>query len=136
MCADNVSSGLEPVFSYSTKRTIQTPTGPKEVTIEDYGMKFLNTRGKLSQHVSADEHLNVLAVAQRFVDSAVSKTVNMTKEMPWQDFKDLYLRAWKLGCKGLSTFNSDGKRMALLTSSENDTSQCRIDLETGRKECA
>lgn len=136
MCADNVSSGLEPVFSYSTRRSINTPDGPKEVLIEDYGMKFLGVRGKLSKDVTADEHLNVLATAQKYVDSAVSKTVNMSSSMPWHDFKDLYIKAWKLGCKGLSTFNSDGKRMALLTSSENETEgQCRVDLETGRREC-
>ncbi len=137
MCADNVSSGLEPVFSYHLQRTINTPSGPKNVIIEDYGLKFLGVKGKLAQEVSADEHLNVLSVAQKYVDSAVSKTVNMTSKMPWSDFKDLYMKAWKTGCKGLSTFNLDGKRTALLTSSEQETEgQCRIDLETGRKECA
>lgn len=138
MCADNVSSGLEPVFSYSTTRSIQTPEGPKSVTIEDYGYKFLDIRGKLAPQVTAQEHLNVLSVAQQYVDSAVSKTVNMDSTMPWADFKDLYMKAWKSGCKGLSTFNSSGKRTALLTSSENNEpeTQCRIDLETGRKECS
>lgn len=137
MCADNVSSGLEPVFSYSTNRVIQTPEGPKSVTIEDYGSKFLGVRGKLASQVTAQEHLNVLSVAQQYVDSAVSKTVNMDSTMPWTDFKGLYMKAWKAKCKGLSTFNSSGKRMALLTSSENNEpeAQCRIDLETGRKEC-
>lgn len=138
MCADNVSSGLEPVFSYSTRRSINTPDGPKEVLIEDYGMKFLGVKGKLSKDVTADEHLAVLATAQKYVDSAVSKTVNMSSSMPWHDFKDLYMKGWKLGVKGLSTFNSDGKRMALLTSSENEVveeAQCRIDTETGRREC-
>lgn len=137
MCADNVSSGLEPVFSYSTNRTIQTPEGPRNVTVEDYGVKFLGVRGKLAADVTAQEHLDVLSVAQQYVDSAVSKTVNMTSKMPWSDFKDLYMKAWKNRCKGLSTFNSDGKRTALLTSSENSDSEpsCRIDLETGRKEC-
>lgn len=137
MCADNVSSGLEPVFSYSTSRSIQTPEGPRNVTVEDYGVKFLNVKGKLASQITADEHLNVLSVAQKYVDSAVSKTVNMDKTMPWEDFKNLYMKAWKSGCKGLSTFNSDGKRTALLTSSENNDSepQCKIDFETGRKEC-
>lgn len=134
MCADNVSSGLEPVFSYSTRRVIGTPKGPKEVVIEDYGSRFLGVRGRLANKVTADEHLSVLATAQKFVDSAVSKTVNMDASMPWNDFKNLYMKAWKLGCKGLSTFNSDGKRTALLTSSESET-QCKIDLETGRREC-
>lgn len=137
MCADNVSSGLEPVFSYSTNRTIQTPEGPRNVTVEDYGIRFLGVRGKLAADVTAQEHLDVLSVAQQYVDSAVSKTVNMTSKMPWSDFKDLYMKAWKNRCKGLSTFRQDGKRGALLVSSENEqsTSQCTIDLESGRKEC-
>lgn len=136
MCADNVSSGLEPVFSYTTKRNINTPEGPVLATIEDYGLAYLGVRGKLSKDVTAQEHVDVLTTAQYWVDSSVSKTINMTGSMPWEDFKDVYTQAWKGGCKGASTFNSDGKRMALLTG-EDDTSdaQCTIDLTTGKKEC-
>jgi ribonucleoside-diphosphate reductase alpha chain len=78
--------------------------------VQDYGSAFLNTKGKLARDVTVDEHIAVLTAAQRHVDSAVSKTVNMTSDMPWEAFKRLYMTAWEGGCKGCTTFNSDGQR--------------------------
>lgn len=142
MCADNVSSALEPVFSYRIDRPINTPSGQVVETIEDYGAKFLNVRGKLAADVTAQEHLDVLCRAQRWVDSAVSKTVNMDgRKMSWEAFKDLYRVAWENGAKGCSTFNISGKRGALLTASADDEPQveegaaCEYDPTTGRRTC-
>lgn len=136
LCADNVSSGVEPVFAYSVKRPINTPTGVDLQDIDDYGVAFLGTEGRLAKDVAAREHVDVLAVAQRHVDSAVSKTVNMDgRVMAWDEFKDLYRRAWEAGCKSCSTFNVAGKRSALMTTNEEGQS-CVVDPETGRMECA
>lgn len=140
MCADNVSGGIEPVFSYSITRQINTPSGPMMANVEDYAYAFLDTRGKLAKDVTVDEHLAVLASAQRHVDSAVSKTVNMTSDMPWEAFKGLYRRAWEAGCKGCTTFNSDGKRTALLVASDDNIAEepvaCyAVDPATGQREC-
>lgn len=140
MCADNVSGGIEPVFAYSITRQINTPDGPKLAEIEDYGNAFLNTRGRLAKDVTAKEHIEVLTVAQRHVDSAVSKTVNMTSDMPWDDFKRLYFTAWEHGCKGCATFNTDGKRTALLVDTSESSDGLAIsclaaDPETGQREC-
>ena len=140
MCADNVSGGLEPVFAYTINRPINTPTGPTMAEVEDYGLAFLGVRGKLAADVTVQEHLDVLMTAQRSVDSAVSKTVNMTSAMPWNDFKQLYQMAWAYGCKGCATFNSDGKRGALLVAKDNSALEepvsCYVpDPTTGQKEC-
>jgi ribonucleoside-diphosphate reductase alpha chain len=138
MCADNVSGGIEPVFSYELTRQINTPTGAKLVTVQDYGVAFLGVKGKLAADVTADEHISVLAAAQEFVDSAVSKTINMTGAMPWPDFKAVYEKAWVLGCKGCATFNVDGKRGALLvpTKSVVEANFCLTpDPSTGQTEC-
>ena len=139
LCADNVSGGLEPVFSYTTERTIHTPSGPITAQVEDYGAAFLQTRGKLAKDVTAAEHIAVLSTAQRHIDSAVSKTVNMTSAMPWQDFKNVYRQAWELGCKGCATFNSDGKRGALLVAKDENTSDevscLMVDPTTGQRDC-
>lgn len=137
MCADNVSSSIEPVFAYSTSRPVNTPTGPVTEVLEDYGASVLNTRGKLAADVTAEEHVDVLITAQKYVDSAVSKTVNMDgRTMPWADFKDIYKRAFEGGAKGCTTFNASGLRGALLSSADkNEASACVID-ETGRRECA
>jgi ribonucleoside-diphosphate reductase alpha chain len=140
LCADNVSGGLEPVFSYETQRQINTPDGAIITTVRDYGYEYLNVKGRLASDVSAMEHIGVLATAQKFVDSAVSKTVNMTSKMPWDDFKQLYTAAWELGCKGCATFNSDGKRGALLVAQDDNKQTetaiaCYVDPETGQRSC-
>lgn len=134
MCADNVSSSIEPVFSYGIERNINTPEGVMTSRLEDYGAAILGVRGKLTADVTAEEHVAVLTTAQRYVDSAVSKTVNMDgRTMPWADFKGIYQNAWEAGAKGCTTFNIAGLRGALLTA-EGD--QCSIDPETGRRDCA
>lgn len=136
LCADNISSGIEPVFAYDVDRQIIGPDNvARTFTFEDYGKSVLGVRGKVSSEVTADEHLGVLATAQGLVDSAVSKTCNVDGSMPWDDFKNIYMEAWRRGCKGCTTFNKDGKRMAILEERDETPSSCRIDTETGRREC-
>jgi ribonucleoside-diphosphate reductase alpha chain len=141
LCADNVSSALEPVFSYEMERPINTPTGMTVEVIKDYGKGFLMTQGKLAKDVTADEHLRVLTAAQKYIDSAVSKTINMRGDMmPWSDFKMLYQNAWQNGAKGCSTFNMTGKRGSLLSSTEDTVKEtaaaaCYFDPDTGMRSC-
>lgn len=135
MTADCVSSCIEPVFAYSTKRNIETFDGPRLVEVEDYGYRVFGVEGKKASQVTAEEHLAVLTKAYRWVDSAVSKTCNVPADMPWEEFKNIYIQAWKRGCKGCTTFQVGGKRKALLTDNDDKIESCRIDPETGRKEC-
>ncbi len=135
LCADNVSSGIEPVFAKSVRRTVQTFDGPTEQDVVDYGSAQLGVEPVEAKDVTAQQHLDVIAAAQYYVDSAVSKTCNVPEDMPWEDFKDLYKRAWERGCKGLTTFNAGGKRMGILKAAEEDGSSCRIDAATGRMDC-
>lgn len=136
MCADNVSSGIEPVFAYQSRRLINTPDGPRESLIDDYGSAVLGVKGKRADTVSAQDHVAVLTTAQRFVDQAVSKTVNMDSAvMPWSDFVGLYSQAFQGGAKGCTTFNKSGKRAGIMTDAE-DGAACTVDPQTGRRECA
>lgn len=138
LCADNVSSGVEPVFSYAVDRQI---IGEDQVArtfrFDDYGLRVFGVRGKIASDVTVDEHLRVLATATRYVDSAVSKTINVDGSMAWDDFKDIYFKAWQSGCKGCTTYNADGKRGAVLVdaSKDQDPASCSIDPSTGRSEC-
>lgn len=136
MAADNVSSGIEPVFANRQKRIVAIDGEAHEVDVMDYGVRRGWGEAKTSAECSANDHLAVLDVASRFVDSAVSKTCNVHPTMPWADFKDIYVRAWKMGAKGCTTFNPGGHRMGILTAVEEDGGSCRIDEETGRRECA
>lgn len=141
--ADNVSSGLEPVFMYEGQRIMKTSEGERIVDVKDYGYEVLGVEGKLAENVTAKEHVDVLVTAQKHVDSSVSKTCNVSPNMPWQDFKDLYVEAYNRGAKGCTTFNPGGKRLGIFiakkheetASDEPSGDACFFDPETGRKSC-
>lgn len=142
LCANNVSSGIEPVFAHEVVRSVYSAHGSDQMKVKlmDYGYGTLGVEGKLAKYVTAKEHVEVLAIASNLVDSAVSKTCNVSPDMPWEDFKEIYITAWLKGCKGCTTFNAGGKRMGILAeapakATEPENSACFVDTETGRKEC-
>ena len=140
LSADNISSGIEPVFSHFYNRTIQTFEGTINQRVEDYAYRTQGLKGKTADECTAKEHLDVLATTQQFVDSACSKTINVSPSMPWEDFKQIYVDAYDSGCKGCTTFNSGGKRYGILNAPKDEDEEgakaCYIDLETGNKECS
>lgn len=136
ICADNVSSGIEPPFALSYKRLIREFDTDLEITVEDYAFRKWGVMGKTAEQCTIDEHLNVLSTVQQYVDSAVSKTINVDPNTSWDAFKDVYFRAWKSRCKGVTTFNPKGKRMGILTHIRKEEGEaCYIDPETGVKTC-
>ena len=145
LAADNISSGIEPVFAHEMRRQINMDAGPREETIPDYGVRVFGHRGRVASEVDATEHLEVLRVAAPLVDSAISKTCNVPSSMAWEDFKRLYIVAHELGLKGLTTFQMGGRREGILEavpgadygSHDEDgyEAACRIDIESGRREC-
>jgi ribonucleoside-diphosphate reductase alpha chain len=140
---DNISSGIEPVFAYEGQRIAKMEDGDQLVDVDDFAYANWGVKGKLSKDVTAMEHVEMLAEATFYVDSAVSKTCNVDGSMAWDDFKELYMTAWRLGCKGCTVYNRDGKLAGILmekpkaeTEAEAvSTTMCYIDPETGAKEC-
>lgn len=137
LVADNISSGIEPVFSYGFDRTIQTYEGPRVERVDDYGVRVFGVRGKTADECSVDDHLNVLLVASKWMDSAVSKTCNVGDGVSFEDFKTVYWKAWEGGSKGCTTFRAAGKRAGILVAApeEGEGAACYIDPETGKKTC-
>lgn len=139
LAADNVSSGLEPVFSYGMDRTVNVEGGQRVERIEDYGVRVLGVHGRRSSEVTVAEHVAVLAVATELVDSAVSKTCNVDSTVSWDEFKRVYESAWEMGCKGITTYRADGKRGGVIVSAdapaESEGGSCSIDPESGRRSC-
>jgi ribonucleoside-diphosphate reductase alpha chain len=138
LCADNVSSGIEPPFSLFYDRTIQTFDGAKVERVEDYAYRQ-GFAGRTANEIGADEHLDVLILASKYVDSAVSKTCNVGDNVRYDEFKQLYYKAWQAGCSGITTFRAAGKRFGVLNEVNDNKPKaeaCFIDPETGQKECA
>lgn len=138
LTADNVSSGIEPPYSLYYDRTIQQFDGHTVQRVEDYAYTQ-GVSSRTANEISAKEHLEVLALVSKYVDSAVSKTCNVGNNVNYQEFKQLYTEAWELGCKGITTFRAAGKRYGILNEVvEEDTPKaeaCFIDPATGQKEC-
>lgn len=150
LTANNVSSGIEPVYSHSYTRTVQTSDGPMYEKVEDYALREWGIECKTADQVTVEEHVDMLTAAQEWVDSAVSKTCNVGDSVGWEQFKDVYLRAYEGGAKGCTTFRAAGKRFGILNAStsedvveEEESSDeveveggaCYIDVETGIRSC-
>jgi ribonucleoside-diphosphate reductase alpha chain len=130
---DNVSGGIEPTFKAAYTRDSIFPTGTVTTVVEDYGVIAFGNKPRCADEVSAEEHVAVLTCAQAHTDSAVSKTCNVTGEMEWDAFKDIYFQAWRRGAKGCTVFNKDGKRMGVLRDlpavpADSSSAQCASGL--------
>ena len=141
LTADNVSSGIEPPFSHYYDRTVQQFDGHQIERVMDYAYSQ-GVAGRTANEISADEHVDVLILASQYVDSAVSKTCNVGDNVTYDEFKELYVKAWTYGCSGITTFRAAGKRYGILNEVKpaNDNEEpkaeaCFIDPNTGQKEC-
>ncbi|MBL8666671.1 MAG: adenosylcobalamin-dependent ribonucleoside-diphosphate reductase [Rhodospirillales bacterium] len=115
LLADNVSSGLEPVFSFRYIRHVLMPDGSRrEEEVSDHAYRlFRRLKGEDAplpgyfvdtQGLSPRDHLVMQAAVQQFIDSSISKTINCPEEITFGEFKDIYLQAYDLGCKGCTTY--------------------------------
>jgi ribonucleoside-diphosphate reductase alpha chain len=113
--ADNVSSGLEPVFSFTYTRHILQPDGSrKDEEVSDYAYRLYRRlhgeRAELpsyfvdSQRLTPREHVVMQAAVQKHVDSSISKTINVPADIDFEQFKDVYMQAYEMGCKGCTTY--------------------------------
>ena len=135
--ADNVSGGIEPPFSIEYTRTKQNFDDEIELLVQDYAYMKWGIKGRTATEISGEEHVAVLCAASKFVDSAVSKTCNVSPDMEWEAFKDLYIQAWKGGAKGCTTFNPAGKRFGILKENTPtvEIEACYVNPETGERSC-
>ncbi len=114
--ADNVSSGLEPVFSFRYTRNVLMPDGTRrEEEVTDYAYRlYRRLKGEQNaplteafvdvQALSPSDHVVMQAAVQRYIDSSISKTINVPADLSFDAFKDIYSQAYELGCKGCTTY--------------------------------
>jgi len=123
--ADNASNGIEPPFSWTYTRRKREADGSKsEYVVEDYAWRLYKTLGgdvnRLPEYfvnamdMAAADHVAMMEAVQPFVDTAISKTVNVPADYPYDDFKGLYLQAWHSGLKGLATYRPNSILGAVL----------------------
>ena len=113
--ADNASNGIEPAFSWTYTRKKREPDGSfKEYAVEDHAWRlYRHLKGEAAPmsdafvtalEMSAESHAAMVAAVAPYIDTSISKTVNVPGDYPYADFQDLYLQAWQSGLKGLATY--------------------------------
>ena len=126
--ADNASNGIEPPYSWTYQRKKRTADGgTRSYQVEDHAWRLYrhlgHDTGKLPpQFVTALEmraldHLRMVQAVQPFIDTAISKTVNVPADYPFDDFRDLYSQAWHAGLKGLATYRPNTVLGSVLSAS-------------------
>ena len=126
--AGNVSSGIEPVFAYAyTRKVLQKDGARTEEEVVDYAVQmwrdlfgdidlpdyFVN-----AQTLSPSDHVKMQAAAQEWIDSSISKTINVPEDIDFEAFKGVYLQAYETGCKGCTTYRPNAVTGSVLTVAE------------------
>jgi len=141
--AGNVSSGLEPVFALSYTRKVRV--GDETETIEqevcDYAyQKYREISGNTDSNslpdyfattdtVSPKEHVDMQAALQPFIDSSISKTINVPTDLPFDKFKDIYMYAYDSKLKGCTTFRPNEKMQGILVRKEEKKEEEKTKLD-------
>jgi ribonucleoside-diphosphate reductase alpha chain len=143
LLADNVSSGLEPVFSFTYTRRILLPDGTRqEEEVSDYAFRlFKRLKGDNvplpdyfvdAQVLAPADHVKMQAVVQKYVDSSISKTINMPVDIDFEEFKSVYLQAYEQGCKGCTTYRPNditGSVLEVKPQKDKEEGQQELPLE-------
>ncbi len=124
--AGNVSSGIEPVFAYSYTRKVLMPDGTRqeEKVVDAAVAKFHAAFGEQAalpdyfvsaQELTPADHIAVQAAVQDYVDSSISKTINVPENISFEDFRHVYTEAYEQGLKGCTTYRPSEVRGAVLS---------------------
>ena len=137
--ANNISSGLEPVFAFSYTRNVLMPDGSRrseEVT--DYAVRlWRRLKGPDTplpdyfvdaQVLRPIDHVRMQAVVQKYIDSSISKTINVPEDISFDAFKDVYLKAFEMGCKGCTTYRPNDVTGAVLETKPKEEAQPELPL--------
>ena len=134
LLAGNVSSGLEPMFALEYTRDVRQPdNSTARIAVQAYAVaRFRVERGDAplpdtfvtARDVSADAQLAMQAALQPHVDNAISKTTNVAADIPREEFRGIYRRAWELGLKGCTVFRPNAVTGAVLTGPEPRCERC------------
>ncbi|MEO5813595.1 MAG: LAGLIDADG family homing endonuclease, partial [Rhodanobacter sp.] len=123
--ANNASNGIEPSFAHSYSRNVIREGKKSKEKVEVLSYELLAYRALINadakpvtddpenklpdyfvaaDDISPHQHVDMQAASQKWIDSSISKTANVPTDYPYEDFKNIYLYAYKQGLKGCTTF--------------------------------
>jgi ribonucleoside-diphosphate reductase alpha chain len=140
LLANNISSGLEPVYDFCYTRKLREPDGRhSEHALTDYAFSLWRLAGKTelpptfvtAAQLNPTAHLAMQAALQPFVDSSISKTINVPREFAFGDFKNIYEQAYDQGLKGCTTFRPNPVTGTVLAATGEAAAShcCNLDRE-------
>ncbi len=132
--ADNASNGIEPPFSWVYTRKKRMADGTlKEFPVEDHAWRKFKAQGGdmanlppyfvTALEISASAHEQMVATVAPYIDTSISKTVNVPEDYPYEEFQDLYMHAWKSGLKGLATYRPNKVLGSILSVAKTENPQ-------------
>lgn len=145
--ADNASNGIEPPFSwFYTRKKRMADGSQREYLVEDYAYRLYRSMGgdidNLPEQfvsalsMSANDHMLMVSAVAPFIDTAISKTVNVPEDYPFDQFEALYLEAWRAGLKGITTYRPNSILGAVLSvepAQQNPSDLSGIDADPDRR---
>lgn len=139
--ADNASNGIEPPFSWTYTRKKRTANGGEQFyTVEDHAYRlYRSLHGEAAPlpdyfvsalDMSASEHVAMMRCVQPYIDTSISKTVNIPADYPFEDFKNLYMECWEAGLKGCATYRPNDTLGAVLSTESTKNTPQPLDQRT------
>jgi len=152
--ANNVSNGIEPSFAHHYSRNVIREGKKSKEKIDVFSYELLAYRTLInekampygtseeealpdyfvsSETIKPKAHVDIQAAAQKWVDSSISKTINVPTDCDYEDFKDIYLYAAEKGLKGCTTFrfNPEAFQGVLVTEKDLENTTYKFTLEDG-----
>tara|TARA_B110000208_G_scaffold72607_2_gene93409 strand:- start:14083 stop:16251 length:2169 start_codon:yes stop_codon:yes gene_type:complete len=152
--ANNASNGIEPSFAHHYARNVIREGKKSKEKVDVFSFELLayreliNSRAmpfgeseeeKLPEYfmdsssIKAKAHVDIQAAAQKWIDSSISKTINVPTEYDFEEFKNIYLYAYDKGLKGCTTFrfNPEAFQGVLVTQKDLESTTYKFTLEDG-----
>jgi ribonucleoside-diphosphate reductase alpha chain len=138
--ADNASNGIEPAYAWTYQRKKRMPDGSLRVyEVADHAWRLYRQLGHdvsdparlppqfvTALQMPASDHLRMMEAVQPFIDTAISKTVNVPADYPYAGFQDLYTEAWRAGLKGLATYRPNTVLGSVLSTGPDAEAQSAV----------
>ena len=157
--ANNASNGIEPSFAHHYFRNVIRQGKKSKEKVDVFSFELLAYRDMVdpkalpagaaataagtdlpdffitADEVSPKQHVDIQAAAQKWIDSSISKTANVPTDYPYEDFKDIYLYAYKQGLKGCTTFrfNPEAFQGVLVKEKDLKNTSYTFTLDDGTK---
>ena len=152
--ANNASNGIEPSFAHHYSRNVIREGKKSKEKVDVYSYELLayrelinpkampfseNEDEKLpdyfldSSTIQAKAHVDIQAASQKWIDSSISKTINVPTDYDYEDFKNIYLYAYDTGLKGCTTFrfNPEAFQGVLVTEKDLENTTYKFTLDDG-----